>query len=418
MGRESSLRRERAEQSRSRPKTPTVLDRRVNSVVRATLIKGNERLLTPEIVAEFNSLPGHFGEMLMRHERICFRVYGENLIVPMLLRTFSVRGVRELIEQGAVAFSLNDQMVNYLQSDVPGINPIVPGKLTSKTHADPEESVEMGLRFMPDAPIGPARYELRRILRDAYVQPSKDYAHHVATLACDAYEKGRFVNLGLPRIRELVKLELPERERLGKLAGELHDLALTADMEMETIDEFELATISDDSLRKLMAANKLSGAEARIFEIENVPTISKLISVGALSPAAIPTLREKPDARKFREWLRTIGANGDAREVSVAYIDSIVGEKRFLETKAGRFAKTLVVSGLSSVAGASLGGPVGLVVGGLIGSYASTWVDPIADQLVDSGLALFDEFVLGKLSKGWNPRHYFDSIVRPATKGE
>ena len=50
------------------------------------MLKGNERQATPAVISELQLLNSHIADMLMRHDCICFGIYGENLLIAVLLR--------------------------------------------------------------------------------------------------------------------------------------------------------------------------------------------------------------------------------------------------------------------------------------------------------------------------------------------
>jgi hypothetical protein len=77
-----------------------IFDSHTNRVARAVFIKGNEVQVTPEVLRELEQLPFRVSEMLMHHEGICFSVYGENMIAPLLFRYFGSRGLQNRARPG------------------------------------------------------------------------------------------------------------------------------------------------------------------------------------------------------------------------------------------------------------------------------------------------------------------------------
>jgi hypothetical protein len=386
----------------------TIFDRRANQVTRAVLIRGNESTVTPPVLTDFLLLPATVGELLMRHERLCFSVYGENLIAPILLRVFGPTGLLDLLEQGALRFALQSNLITHLASELPGVNPLQYGRLTSKVHIDPDESVADGLRRMSAQPDEATLARLQRALADAYVPDTVDYARPAVELAHQGYTLGRFKELGLPPERDLGSLAAQERATLARLASELHDLAFLSDQKMETLDEFVIAKVCDDSITRLTQGKKVATAEARLFEIENVPSFGALFVQNALTLSELPKLRQHPDAIRFRKWLRTASASSDASDIGRAYLDAISHRSGFLNSTTGKVTKTLALSAFSAVVGAFVAGPAGAAVGGVAGSL----VPPAVDTTID----LIDQFILGRVLEGWDPRNYFDKVVAPNVK--
>ena len=84
-------------------------------------------------------------ENLLLFETVSIKVHGENIPLVLLLRMFGEKGLEALIEQGAIRFVLWTPMVGHMVTDVPGVNALVHGNLSSPAHSDPEQSVELGL---------------------------------------------------------------------------------------------------------------------------------------------------------------------------------------------------------------------------------------------------------------------------------
>jgi hypothetical protein len=185
----------------------------------------------------------------------------------------------------------------------------------------------------------------------------------------------------------------------------MHDLSLISHLKMDTIDEFAIASVCNESVERLRRGGRLEGGFAKVFEIEQVPDLAQLFRQGTLDHRALPALRVMQDAQKFRDWMRSAASTADALEVGAAYMSAISKEQGFWGSAAGRAVKTLTVSALSGAAGATLGGPVAGVTGAVAG--------PI---VVDVGMDLIDEFVLSGIFSGWKPRNYFERIIFPKTR--
>jgi len=386
----------------------TLFERRADSVLRTVVLTDYERNVTPQILAEFLQLQVTIGEVMMRHDRVCFSVYGENLIAPLLLRAFGADGVLSLLEQNALGFALQSSFITYSVSDLPGLFPLQSARLNSLVHSDPAESVADGLRRMASQPDGATLRRLQQALADSYIRSDFDLAPEAVSLAHNGYGQGRFSSLGLPPDKEVSKLDQPERALLGRFATELRDLAFLSHFKMETLDEFVITRLCDESLGKLTEGRKLADAEARLFQIENVPSFGELFSSGALPIADIPAMRQNTHASKFRRWLRDATESVDAADLGRCYLDAVTHRKGLFNSTAGKVGKTLGVSALSATIGGLVAGPAGVAIGGAVGAGI-----PVA---ADISLDLIDQFVLGKVLEGWNPRNYFDKVIRPSLK--
>jgi len=386
----------------------TLFDRRADSVLRTVVLTDYERNITPQVFAEFLLLQFTIGEILMRHDRVCFSVYGENLIAPALIKAFGVNGLLSLLEQKAIGFALQSSIITHLVSDIPGVHPLQHGRLNSPSHSDPHASVADGLGRMVEKPDGDTLRRLQQALADSYLATDLDLAPEAVSLAHDGYGLGRFSGLGLPPNKELVKLDKSERALLARFATELRDLAFLSHFKMETVDELVITRVCDDSLAKLTEARKLASAEAQLFQIENVPSFAQLLASRVISVTDIPTMRQNPHASRFRRWLRDATESADAADIARQYLDAVTRRKGIFNSTTGKIGKTLGVSALSTAAGALIGGPVGAAVGGTIGAAIPT--------VLDVSLDVIDEFVLGRVLEGWSPRNYFDKVVRPVLK--
>jgi hypothetical protein len=376
-----------------------IFDRKANGLARQALLTDQKRLTKAE-VAEFVLLPARTSEILLRHDGLCFSVYGENCIVPVLLRAYGAQGLLELLEQGAIRFVLEKTVVLTFDSPASGVAPLAPGALSTEVHTNPAASVDIMLRRLKTPPPAPLLKKLAQNLADAYLDPSQDYAPHAVRLAHDGYLRGRFRDLGLAAGADLYNVPVDDRQVLGTIAGELHDLAILADLNLETLDDFVIGQLCDESFRKLVDARQVAEAAHRVFQIENVPSLQALFAHRVLGPGDVPKLRQHPDVVRFRGWLEQATSEADALDIGRRYVDAIGSGANFFETVGGRVLRTLGVSTLSSIAGAAVGGTVGAAAGVVVG--------PMID--------LLDEFVLGSVAKGWQPRNYFENVVRPAMR--
>lgn len=377
-------------------KSGTIFDRRAGRVIRACAIVGYEYQVTPSVLSELDLLPVRIAELLMRHDSVCFSLYGENLIAPILLSFFGARGLLDLLAQGAIKFHLQSESVVYFQGALqPGVRPLAGMVLNSSVHCQPDASVADGLSRCIKKPDQATFRRLQRELSDAYLVPDRRYAATAARLATDAYERGRFSALGLAPSCELASLPVVAREQLATLATEMQELAVMAELQVETLDEFTIGTLFDESVEHLSRAGAIERAAASIFRIENIPSFEALFARRVLPIDKVAQMRMSPDAVRFRTWLRDVASDADAKEVGQAYVNAVLQPAGFFTTQSGRLLKTLAVT---AVSGAIMASPAG-VVGGLACA---------------GGLGVLDEFVLGHILKGWTPRNYFDKSIRPA----
>lgn len=368
-----------------------VFDRQSGRVCRGVLLKGTEVPETPTLAAEFLTLPGTISEALLRHDGLCFSIYGENTIAPLLAKLFGVDGLVELLDQGAIKFHLQDTTLTYLQSDVPGIRPLQTGTLNSDVHCDPAESAKAGLRSLKGHFDNVVLEDLAESLSGAYVASAQKYESDAISLGYDAYANGHLESLGLPFQGPVDDLPADGRAKLCEIASIVRDFSVVSDLQMETVDDLATAAILRPTLESLGQAKLMKGAEYAAFQIENVPRISELVSQGRIHPSEIPSLRLESDVVKFRDFLRNTSENSDSTDLGRAYLEAIGQTADGIPAK---FVRTVTVWGVTTLASAKLAGA---------GAAAASL-----------GLGLFDTFVFDRLRAGWKPRNYFENVVAPA----
>ena len=86
-------------------------------------------------------------ESLIISPKTTFKVYGENVIVPVLIDFFGVAGVEQLLEEEAIDFVLWRELITAMVDDVPGIHPLQSAVLNNDEHCDPMASAELGMTW-------------------------------------------------------------------------------------------------------------------------------------------------------------------------------------------------------------------------------------------------------------------------------
>ncbi len=328
-----------------------IFDRRTNFVVRAIFIKGNETQATPEVIREFDQLPGHISELLMQHEGICFSVYGENLIVPVLVKAYGFRGLHELLEQGAIKFRLEDTGVTHITNGPKGLMPLQSMKLTSSTHVDPEQSVREAFARSTRVYETKALKRLEQELAGSYISLPESFAPNAVAFGHEGHKLGRFAFAGLDGSKPLEDLDGTERAELARLANEMQDLSVVTALRMHVIDEFAIAGVIDESIDRLHRARRIEDGLRKIFSIEGVPALSELFVANQLDIEGVPKLRMSKHARKFRHWMRGVTEDRYAGDAAEEYLSALSSDTGMLKSRPAKVLKSLTVSGLSSIAG-------------------------------------------------------------------
>lgn len=379
-----------------------IFDRQAGGIARELFIKGENKRPDHEIIRSVEDLPNRIAALLMRHEGVCFAIYGENVLIALLIRAFGATGLIKLLEQGAVKFWLQKHGVVHFVAPIPkGVLPLAPYAASTPTHTEPEASVADYFRRSTLAMEYKLRQRLIKALVDAYLDAGSSFAPDAVKFGHEGYNLGRFRFAGLTPEIALGDLDAAGVDTLAKLASEMHDLSLISNLHLNTIDEFNIARVCHDSIDRLHRGGRIENAHQEIFSIEGVPDLAELFRTGALDLKQVATLRATRDAEKFRAWIRDATADPHGQDIGKAYLATLAGKNGFSSTVGGRVLKTLTVSALSAGAGAVLAGPAGAAFGAMGSTAASV------------GFDLFDEFVLSGVFSGWAPRNYFDKVIFP-----
>jgi hypothetical protein len=113
----------------------------------------------------------------------------------------------------------------------------------------------------------------------------------------------------------------------------------------------------------------------------------------------IPDIHSTNNSIKFRKWIEEVSDDIDASEISKQYIDAIC-KSSIIDKNFGKFLRTLTVTGVSALVGGIAGGSIGAIYASAISNAASF------------GVSLLDTYLIGEVTKGWNPRYYFDKDIR------
>jgi hypothetical protein len=383
-----------------------IFDRQADGIAREAFIKGENKRPDHEIIQRAKDLPTQIGALLMRHEGVCFAIYGENVLVALLIHGFGAAGLLNLLEQGAIKFWLQKHGVMHFTAPMPkGVFPLAPYAASTPSHTDPEASIADYFRRSSLPLEYRLRRRLTRALVDAYVDAGTSFAPNAVKFGHEGYNLGRFRFAGLDPELPLTDLDAKGVETLAKLASEMHDLSLISNLHLNTLDEFNIAQVCHDSVDRLHRGGRIKNAHHEVFSIEQVPDVAELLRSGALDLKDVPTLRTTRDAEKFRAWVRHATADPHGQDVGKAYLDALAGKHGFSATVGGRVLKTLTVSALSAGAGAVLAGPAGAALGATLGPPAAS-----------VGFDIFDEFVLSGVLSGWTPRNYFEKVIFPKSR--
>jgi hypothetical protein len=369
--------------------------------------------LTKEDLASFDvnrkKVEAEIFENLALFDQINFKVYGENIPLALLLRLLGEQGVDQLIDQGALKFTLWTPMVAQMVEKIDGIDPIMSGVLSSKAHTDPEESIELGLNWLEPKPDRTKRRKLSRKLRDLYILPSTDLPKNAVDLTKSAYQSGRLDHFGFNHsstpYRTVTK---EETTRLLKCTDDLLEYTYMLSNGLTSFSKSEFYEFFILSQERISMASEQTSAFSKISSIEQFPDLQSLHAQLYKPYDKIIEVRSKRNARKFRAWLNEKSDAETKTEITKEYIDAIVNQKGFFQTRTGKLTKTIAM--------ASIGSGIGALVAGVPGSVTGAALIKAAEPAVDFAIDLVDEFLLDGLTKGWSPRVFVDDIRKLSEK--
>lgn len=359
-----------------------------------------------ELFQDSQAMTAKILENLLLFDSVAIKVYGENIPLAILVRMFGVKGVEALIEQGALRFVLWNIMITHLVDEIPGVEPLQSGTLSSPIHSKPKESIDSGFQWLPEKITRREKKTLLRKVRDIYIVPDKELAHKSVNIVKSAYNSGKLESYGLNNKNEpYVDLNLKKRSIVCKCADELSQYAFLVDNGLTTLSNFEFYQVFNDSKRKLFNTAKLQDSFTELCILENIPNFGAILPHIEDPFNNVIKLRHKNSSVKFRKWLSECTSSDSYAPITKEYVDAIANAQGFFETIKGRITKTVAMSAIGAGVGAIISNSIGgTALGGTVGGLLA----PTADM----GLDLLDEFVLSGLRKGWTPKIFFDDIEK------
>lgn len=377
----------------------------LNEFSRKYLVKNSVTpALSPyEIIEKKKAVDASILESFLLFDTVSFKVHGENIPLVILINQFGIKGVEELLEQGALEFILWDQMLGYMVDDIDGIDPLTHGRYSSPAHTDADESIKLSFNWMINQPKPSDKKNLIRKLRDHYSMPDENLSAKAVAISRSTYDSGKLKIYGLsPEEVSFRDLKLDGRKKLHKCAEDILQYTHLIDSNMTSYSNFEFYKIFKDSNKKIHQAVNMQDKFIELSTIENMPNLQGFFLEIDKPFEKVRKVRSKSSSKKFRTWLAECSNNEDGIEITKEYIEAIANSKGFFQTKIGRITKSVAMSGIGAGIGLLIAGPEGA----LGGAGAAKLLEPAADF----GLDMLDEFVISGLTKGWTPKIFFDDL--------
>lgn len=370
--------------------------------------------LTAEQEAEI--LAGLF-EQLLLFDKIVLSTDKNNQTLVFLISKLGLETVERLVRSGYILFSIKSAIIvtgtgrqkedgTIDESVIYSQPPIVGGSLNGDD-IDPSANIHRALvRF------GISKKERNRLIKTItpkyIINDGLELGSNAAKVVTDAYVNNNLENLGLPFNKDPFDLNLEERQILMNLGHTVLDTSILAKNGYKSYNNYEHLEISKKNLENIGKAYKISQNVSEILKIENTPDLKVMFQQGGFDINDIFKLRHLSSAKYFRKWINEVGENSNSAEITEAYLNEVAGAKKFFETTKGKFLKNTFLFGAMSGLGTLIAGPIG----GAVGAAAK----PVVEPVVDYGLGLLEEFVLGGIIEGKNPKSYIDKLKREVDK--
>lgn len=338
-------------------------------------------------------------EQLLLFDRITFKVYGENLLIPILLKHLGTKGFYALVEEEAIGFALWTPTIVYMKDNIPGVETLGSGNLNSAPHADPEKSIETGLSWLVDPLTVKQKKNIIKKVLPLYVIPDATLAAKSVNVVKASFNSGRLSHYGLnPETKKLDNLSTDDKKILARCGDDILEYNFLVGNGLTSFSEYKYFSPFWDTIERFRVAHKMQEDFARIATIEGFPQLKSLFEQLDNPLQKLPYLRQNRHSVKFRSWLENTSAQSVSQDVVKSYIDSVTEKKGFFDSSGAKFVK--------SIAMATLGYGLGETIHENAGLLAASVAAISGDTVID----LLDSFLLERVSKGWSPRMFFDEL--------
>jgi len=337
-------------------------------------------------------------EALLFSPSVCFRVFGENVVLCRLIDAFGIGGVEKLLEEEALQFLLWRPTVTYVVTGpkVRGIDPLAPGNHNSTAHSDPQASVEMGLRGGWTQHPWPKLQRIAQLATKLTHLPAKNVSYDAVDSIRKAYDAGSLRTIGFDPGVPRHSLGDEWRKKLAGLAEDIAQGIVLYDLEYD-LHESDWAWENLLQLRALASLPNVSSGVERGLVLENLPNIPALIATGVISHGDVVELRNHPATAEFRRWLWAQPNPRDAQAVAEAWLASIT-ERPITDRTWFKIARLSTFSALGGVIGAAVGSPSDIATGALVGAALNQVVGAV------------DSFGIEALLRKPSPRRFAEVI--------
>ena len=363
-------------------------------------LPADERIVLVDTISQMFSV----AEALLVSPKVTFKVYGENVVVPLLAGRFGVKGLEALVKEGAIEFMLWRSMVLTPEDDTltaQGVHPLMPGSVSSDPHKDPHVSAELGIMGWGARIPEPDRKRLIRLVEQHTVVTHETLAHDAVDVVKRAYGAGELVEYGFDGTIEAHRLSRQRYRQLAVLAESAMEAAVMLRHDCDLLNEPTTWSAFLALFRRVQDDQAVRATVESVLTVEGVPSVSRLIKRGAIRFEDIVDIRSRPETEEFRKWLWSQPDPQNATAVSEAYLAAM---SPGVNVKDRAWFKASRIVGLG-VAGSVLGTVAAGPVAGAAAAAISTGVGV--------AVSLLDGFLLERVGAGRNPRRFATDVLTP-----
>jgi len=363
-------------------------------------LKNTRPLNSINVAAQLREELERVAELLIFSPRVTFKIYGENVVLPLLISAFGSKTVEKLLEEKSIEFLLNRGHILHDTEYLDGLYPLSAGNSTNPEHSDPYASNDRGLLLWGNnlSLSEDYAYRLIDLATEQTLLTGEKLPHEALNKAKEAHKDGRLEKFGLPASLEFIgERDMEKVKTFCSIATDVFITAMAAeneyDLKLEKKPWDYILAVS----AKLQKADGIVRTAETLLNYERLPSIPYLLRKEKITLADIIKIRDRDETKVFRDWFWSQENPSDAKAVSKEYLGKVIGRKK---TKNRKFYRAMRVSGISligSLAGTAVAGPAGYAAGTAVGV----------------GVSLIDELLLDRLFREKNPRRFATDVISP-----
>jgi hypothetical protein len=393
-----------------------VFDSDINSFCRRFLVTapGVAEPSAAAYMVEMTKLRKALFENLLLFDKLALKITGEAIPIPLLIGALGRKGFDSLIEQEAIEFVLWNEKVGWLVNNVPGVDGMVSMAHNTSEYVDPQMSIDSGLKWMTDAPQGRARQQLVRQLVPLFRRIPANAAANSLAVVRGAVRNGGLEAYGVPKIpgEHADNLTAAQKKIIGKCADDLAEYEFILKNDMTSFSNYRYFSPFWASAERFNVMNRTVSGFSSVAKLEGLPDLKGIFD-GIKEPLKrLPEIRQTANARFFRDWLEKTAGDSPDTDMVKAYVEAISERKGIFDSGPRKLLKTVGFAAFGVIAGTVVGEEAGLAIGTAAGTFAGMAAIKLAELTAETGIGLFDAFILDRVAKGRSPRMFLDDLSK------